>query len=237
VLHAVQLEGVRTISGLQERVLHDAQSMKRLVGTLSVSVTSMFRDPDFYAALRHKVVPLLRTYPSLRIWNAGCATGEEVYSLAVLLREVGLYDRCHIYATDMESSALDRAEAGIYPLAAMQEYAHNYVQAGGTSALTNYYTVRSRVAVVDPSLRANIVFAQHNLVTDGAFNEFNMVLCRNVLIYFSRELKVRVHGLLYESLGMFGVLGLGKRETIKFTSHERCYRELDGATRLYRKVA
>jgi len=237
VAQTVEREKAGTISGLQEMVLHDPSCMQRLLLALSINVTSMFRDPEFYAAFRTKVVPLLRTYPFVRIWNAGCATGEEAYSMAILLNEEGLYDRSHIYATDMNRVALQKAEAGTFPLAAVEECADAYRQAGGTRSLSSYYSDRSGRAQLDPWLKRNIIFAEHNLSTDGPFNEFNVVLCRNVLIYFNRDLQDRVHGLLYESLAIFGVLGLGKRETIRFTSHQACYKDLDGPARLYRKIA
>jgi chemotaxis protein methyltransferase CheR len=237
IWHTMRSEKVGTISGLQEKVLHNPEWMERLLLALSINVTSMFRDPDFYLAFRQKVVPILRTYPFVRIWNAGCSTGEEAYSLAILLAEEGLYDRCHIYATDMNSTVLKRAEAGIFPLSAMQEYAANHAQAGGTACFLDMFTTKSGNAVLKPSLKRNMTFAQHNLVTDSAFNEFNVVLCRNVLIYFNRDLQNRVHELLYESLATFGVLGLGKKETINLTSYQKLYKELDAANRLYRKIA
>ena len=236
--HLVRDEGARTISGLQEKLLHDTAggTLDRLLHALSINVTSMFRDPDFYLAFREQVVPLLRTYPFIRIWNAGCATGEEAYSIAIILKEEGLYNRCQIYATDVNKVSLQKAEAGVFPLSAMAEYEANYSQAGGKAPLSTFYKSNNSTAVIDPVLKQNIVFTQHNLVTDGAFNEFNVVLCRNVLIYFNKSLQDRVHKLLYDSLAMFGILGLGRKETIGFTSHQRCYEELDGATRLYRKL-
>jgi len=239
LLLALEREGLATLSGLQEKVLHNASYMNRLLLALSVNVTSMFRDPGFYAAFRSKVVPLLRTYPFVRICNAGCSTGEEAYSMAIVLSEEGLYDRCRIYATDMSAGVLERAEAGTYSLSELRRSDDAYRQAGGTGSLSSFYKARSHSdrAEIEPSLKRNIVFAEHNLVMDGTFNEFNVVLCRNVLIYFNRELQDRVHGLLYDSMVMFGALGLGKQETIKFTSRQRCYKELDGPTRLYRKVA
>lgn len=237
LLQSLEREGVSTFSGLQEKALHDAACMNRMLLALSVNVTSMFRDPAFYAAFRSKVIPLLRTYPFVRIWNAGCSTGEEVYSIAILLTEEGLYDRCRIYATDMHAGVLEQAEAGSYSISEIERSAAAYRQAGGTRHFSSFFSEGAGQAEIDPSLKRNIVFAEHNLVVDGTFNEFNVVLCRNVLIYFNRRLKDKVHGLLYESLAMFGVLGLGKQETIRFTSHEDCYREFDGPGRLYRKVA
>jgi chemotaxis protein methyltransferase CheR len=229
-------EGVSTISAFQALVLHNPGAMERLLLALSINVTAMFRDPPFYLAFRQKVVPLMRTYPFIRIWNAGCSTGQEAYSIAILMREEGLYERCRIYATDMNKTVLDQAESGIFPLASMQEYTTNYLQSGGTGVFSDLYTAGYDSAIFDSSLKKNIVFAQHNLVTDGAFNEFNVILCRNVMIYFNRSLQDRVHGLMYDSLAPFGVLGLGSKETIRFTSHQGCYKELDAANRLYRKV-
>jgi chemotaxis protein methyltransferase CheR len=235
IRQAADDERVATVSALQERVLHDPRALQRLVLALSVNVTSMFRDPPFYRALRERVIPLLRTYPKVRVWHAGCATGEEVYSFAILLSEEGIYERCHIYATDMNESVLAKAAGGEYPLAAMREGAIHYLRAGGGRPFADYYTVADGVAVLRPSLRRNIVFAQHNLVTDRSFNEFNVILCRNVLIYFNRDLQDRVHRLLFQSLARFGFLALGAKETVQFSPHEPAYQDL--GERVYRKVA
>jgi chemotaxis protein methyltransferase CheR len=236
VRHLMRDEGLSTISALQDRVLHDRKALPRLVSGLSVSVTSMYRDPGFFRAFRQQVVPLLRTYPVVRIWHAGCSTGEEVYAMAVLLEEEGLYDRCQIYATDMNEGALKKAASGTFPLAAMREHTSRYLAAGGRRSFSEYYAVRDRAAVFHPRLRRNLVFAQHNLVTDGSFNEFNAILCRNVLIYFRRPLQERVHRLLYESLGRLGFLGLGSKETVQFTPFQRRYQTVDAVQKLYRKV-
>jgi chemotaxis protein methyltransferase CheR len=227
-------EGLRTVSSVQDRVLHDTAVLRRFLRSLSVNVTAMFRDPAFYRALREVVVPVLRTYPAVRVWHAGCSTGEEVYSVAILLREEGLYDRSRIYATDMNETVLRQAQRGEVPLAAMRDNTRNYIEAGGRQAFARWYSVRDGRAVLDPGLRRQVVFAQHNLATDGSFNEFHLVLCRNVLIYFNRTLQDRVHRLLYESLVQFGFLGLGVKETVRFTPHEAHYQELP--ERLYRKV-
>ncbi|MBI5494782.1 MAG: protein-glutamate O-methyltransferase CheR [Deltaproteobacteria bacterium] len=237
ILGRVAAEKLRSISGLQERLLHDPECMERLLLALTVHVTSMFRDPAFYVAFRQKVVPLLKTYPFVRIWHAGCSTGEEVYSMAMLVREEGLAERCRIYATDLSEAVLKQAKAGVFPLAAMKEYTENYHQAGGTASFSEYYTARFDHVVMRSFLKENIVFAEHNLVTDSSFNEFNVILCRNVLIYFNKTLQKRVHGLLYTSLARFGVLALGRKESLRFTSHENRYEVLDGAERLYRRVA
>ncbi len=230
-------EKVGSISQLQDRILHDPACFERFIVALTVNVTSMFRDPSFYLAFRTKVVPLLKTYPFVRIWHAGCSTGEEVYSTAIVLTEEGIYDRCRIYATDLNEAVLKRAREGIYSLDYMQGYVSNYVKAGGRTAFSEYYVADNDSAIFRSSLRRNVVFSQHNLVTDRSFNEFNVILCRNVLIYFNQTLQSRVHQLLYESLGKFGVLGLGHKETMSFTPHEKNYEVLEEGEKLYRRVA
>jgi chemotaxis protein methyltransferase CheR len=229
-------EGVESISGLQERVLHDPAAMERLLAGLSVNVTSMFRDPTFFVAFREHVVPLLRTYPFIRVWNAGCSTGEEMYSFAILLEEEGLYERSRIYATDFNAEVLTRARAGEFPLDRMQEYTQNYQRAGGTRDFSEYYTVEGGIARLEDRLTEHVVFAQHNLASDRSFNEFNVVLCRNVLIYFGRDLQRQVHHLFYDSLARFGVLGLGHKETLRFTDLDDRYEELDAREKLYRRI-
>ena len=228
-------EGLSTVTSVQDRVLHDTFAVRRFLRALSVNVTAMFRDPSFYRALREVVVPVLRTYPAVRIWHAGCATGEEVYSVAILLKEEGLYDRCHLYATDINEALLRQAKKGELPLSTMREHTRNYIEAGGGHGFARWYKTRDDRAVLAPELRRNISFAHHNLATDGSFNEFHLVVCRNVLIYFNRTLQDRVHRLLYQSLIRFGFLGLGMKETARFTPHEAHYEELP--ERLYRKVA
>jgi chemotaxis protein methyltransferase CheR len=236
VWRRVHAEGLQTISALQDRLLHDPACMERLLLDLSINVTSMFRDPTFYIAFREKVVPLLRTYPFTRIWVAGCSTGEEVYSLAILLQEGAVYDRTRIYATDINESVLERARSGVFPLDKMREYTQNYIKAGGSRAFSEYYVAKYDGAQFQRSLIENVVFAQHNLVSDRSFNEFNVIVCRNVMIYFDRTLQNRVHGLFYDSLATFGVLGLGHKESISFSPHESGYEELDPAEKLYRKT-
>jgi chemotaxis protein methyltransferase CheR len=237
VWRRVHAEGLTTISELQARLLHDPACMERLLLDLSINVTAMFRDPSFYSSFRAKVVPQLRTYPFTRIWVAGCSTGEEVYSLAILLREEGVYDRTRIYATDINESVLDRARTGVFPLEKMREYTQNYIKAGGTQAFSEYYLAKYDGAQFQRSLIDNVVFAQHNLVSDRSFNEFNVIVCRNVMIYFDRALQDRVHELFYESLMTFGVLGLGHKESVRFSPHADQFEELDPAEKLYRKVA
>ena len=230
-------EGLATISGLQERVLHDRDCLDRLLLDLSISVTSMFRDPTFYAALRNQVVPLMRTYPFIRVWNAGCATGEETYSLAILLREEGLGDRTRMYATDINNAVLRSAQEGVFPLDKMREYTENYIRSGGKASFSDYYKVFGEKVRFDPSLAENVVFAQHNLVSDAAFNEFHLIVCRNVMIYFDRSLQDKVHGLLHRSLVRFGILALGHKESIRFTSYGDSYEEIDAREKIYRRVS
>ena len=237
IARRVEAEGLVSISGLLERVLHEPAAMQRLLADLSVNVSAMFRDPGFSRVFRAKVVPLLRTYPFLRVWNAGCSTGEETLSVAILLKETGLYDRTRIYATDMNEVTLDLARSRAYPIAKMREYTANYIQAGGTRSFSEYYVADGDRVLFQPSLTENVVFAQHNLVTDRLFNEFHVIMCRNVMIYFDRELQDRVHQLLYDSLAPFGVLGLGSRETLEFVKYREAYELLDATERLYRRIA
>lgn len=233
---AMREEKVDTISGLQEKVLHDAACMERLLLTISINVTALFRDPEFFLLLRKRVLPMLGTYPFLRIWHAGCSTGEEVYSMAIMLIEEGLYDRCRIYATDMNSSVLRQAREGIFSAAIAQQGAANYARAGGKRSLSEYYTSAFGEAIFQSSLRDNIVFSPHNLALEGSFNEFHLILCRNVMIYFTKPLQQRVHKLLYDSLSMFGILGIGSKETLQFTPHENDYEQLEVGSKLYRRI-
>src|SRR2546423_230835 len=234
--HRAYGEKVESMSALQAKVLHDPQVMERLLLDLSINVTSMFRDPTFYVAFRAKVVPLLRTYPFVRIWNVGCSTGEETYSLAILLREEGVYEKTRIYATDINDSVLERAQRGAFPLEKMRDYTENYIRAGGTEALSTYYTADGAVARFDRELREHVVFAQHNLVSDAAFNVFNVIVCRNVMIYFGKALQDRVHELFHDSLETFGILALWHKESIRFSKHENSYEAIDPQEKLYRKT-
>jgi chemotaxis protein methyltransferase CheR len=232
----VEGERLTTISELQARILHDPESMERLLLDLSVNVTAMFRDPSFYKEFRDRIIPLLRTYPFLRIWHAGCSTGEEVFSMAILLEEEGLYDRARLYATDINDVVLQRARQGIFPLDRMQEYTENYLRAGGKRSFSEYYTAKYDGALFNSSLTRNIVFSQHNLVTDRSFSEFHVIFCRNVLIYFDRTLQNRVHSLFYDSLVTLGILALGSKESLKFSQYEPCYEKLSSTEKLYRKM-
>ncbi len=235
VWNVIREEGLTSISGLQERLLHDPECLERFLLAVSVNVTSMFRDPEFFLAFRRKVIPQLRTYPFLRLWHAGCSTGEEVYSMAILLQEEGLYERSRIYATDMNELVLRQAREGIFPLEQMAAAERNHRLAGGTRPLAEYYNSAYGSAIFRASLRENILFSQHNLAIDGSFNEFNVVLCRNVMIYFNKTLQYRVHNLIFDSLATFGILGLGAKESLQFTPHEKEYEQLEPGVKLYRR--
>jgi chemotaxis protein methyltransferase CheR len=233
----IREEGLSTVSGLQERVLHDPFAWDRCLQGISVNVSAMFRDPHFFLAFRRRAIPLLRTYPFIRIWQAGCSLGEEAYSLAILLEEEGLYDRSLIYATDINEVTLKQAREAIFPADLMQKYTQNYLSSGGQRSFSEYYTARYEYAVMRPSLKRNIVFSQHNLVSDGAFNEFNVILCRNVMIYFNRDLQERTHALMYGSLSNFGILGLGSKESLRLLPQEPFYEPLEAGEKLYRRIA
>lgn len=224
-----------SVSALQERLLRSSEAMNDFIELVGVHTTAMFRDPDFYRALRSEVVPLLRTYPFVRIWHAGCATGEEVYSLAILLQEEGIYERCRLYATDLSDTVLDKAKRGIFALSAMREYTAAYQHAGGRQDFSSYYVADQKNAILRHTLRKNIIFAQHNLTVDGVFNEFQLVLCRNVGIYFNESLREKMHDLIYRSLAPFGVVGLGKKESLRFTTFAEQYQEFPSEVRLYRR--
>ena len=231
-------EGLPSISALQERVLRDRACGLRLVERVAVHPSPMFSDPDLFEALRGQVVPLLRTYPFVSIWHPGCATGEQVYSMAILLHEEGLLARARIYATDLSEAVVAQAQAGAFPLSAMDDAAAAYRLAGGRRNLADYYrrVEGGGIAVMQPLLRENLVFFQHNLVCDAAFNEFQLVLCRNVVSQFDRELQARAHGILFDSLTRFGVLALDSRESIDGTPFQDRYQPLPGEIGLYRRT-
>lgn len=236
VKKSVEDEKVETISGFQEKVLHDSSCMTRFIDTMSINVTAMFRDPEFYMAFRKKVIPELRTSSFIRIWHAGCSTGEEVYSMAILLKEEGLLEKTRLYATDLNEKVLNKAKEGIYSLKHMQEYTNNYSAAGGHESFSKYYFAKHNNAVFNNELKNNIVWAEHNLVTDGSFNEFDVIICRNVLIYFNEALQAHVHKLFYESLAVPGFFILGSKENIRFSSCEKNYTDVDAKWKIYRKV-
>ncbi|MDH4616445.1 protein-glutamate O-methyltransferase CheR [Brevibacillus sp. AY1] len=236
IWHRIRIEKLNTISGLQEKVLHDPKMMEKLFADFSINVTEMFRDPRFFLTFRKKIIPLLRNEPIIRIWHAGCSTGQEVFSMAILLHEEGLLHKSRLYGTDMNESVLKKAKRGSFPIEKMQLYTKNYMQAGGTTAFSEYYTVKNGMVQFEPFLMDNMVFAQHNLVKDGSFNEFQIIICRNVMIYFNEPLQNHVHGLIYESLCTNGFLGLGNKEGVVFTTHASCYEEMDETEKFYRKI-
>jgi chemotaxis protein methyltransferase CheR len=230
-------EGVASLSGLQERVLHDAGAMARFLGAVTTGAGGIFRDPDFFLAFRRRIVPLLRTYPFARIWHAGCSTGEDVYALAVVLVEEGLAPRVRTYATDLAEGVLQRAKAGVYSTDDLPAAEARYVRGGGRGSLADHVTIGPDGMRFHASLRDNVVFGQHNLATDRSFNEFNVVLCRDVTVHFSRELQTRVLGVLHGSLCRLGILGLGARESLRGTGYEERFEPLDPDVRLFRRVA
>lgn len=235
VAHHLVMNKLPDISRLQGLILRDRVAFSRLLNDLTINVTEMFRDPDFYRSFREKVVPMLHTHPFIKIWHAGCATGEEIYSMAILLKEEGLYDRAHIYATDIDKNVLEKARKGIFPVASLKKYAENYVRAGGKGDFADYYTERYDNVIMDPSLKKNLIFADHDLATDQVFGEMQVVLCRNVLIYFNKGLQDRVFKLFYDSLDIGGVLCLGSKESLRFASCADCFDALDNNQRIYRK--
>jgi chemotaxis protein methyltransferase CheR len=236
VLVALRAMGCDTVSALQARVLRDPQAFAQLLQYLTIPVTEMFRDPEYYEAVRTQVVPFLRTYPSLKIWIAGCSTGEEVWSMAILLQEEGLLERSLVYATDINPQSLEAARRGVFPLDRMRLYTENYQKAGGTRAFSDYYTAAYGGALFDRSLVENVTFADHSLATDSVFSETHFVSCRNVMIYFNRRLQDRVLGLFHESLCHRGFLGLGSKESIDFSSYAQRFETLSKRERLFRKV-
>ena len=233
--HAMANFGCTNLSGLQEKVLHDPTVFPQLLKYLTVQVSDMFRDPTFYKSLRDKVVPVLRTYPSLKIWVAGCAGGEEVWSLAILLREEGLLDRTVIYATDISPDALREAEAGIYSLDRLAHFTRNHQQSGGKGSLSNYYQTAYSAAQFDRTLKKSVVFSDHSLATDSSFGEMQLITCRNVLIYFQRELQDRALTLFSDSLCPRGFLGLGAKESLRFSTVSDGFEDLVRTDRLYQK--
>jgi chemotaxis protein methyltransferase CheR len=228
--------GVTRVSELIPRLLHDQTLFATIVGAFSTPVTEMFRDPPFFKFLRETIVPYLQTYPFVRIWLAGCATGEEAYSLAILLKEEGLYERSTLFATDFVDDSLRRAREGIYPLRAMKTNIMNYQQAGGHHLFSDYYHADYGSAIMDAGLRENITFANHNLVTDGVFSETHLILCRNVLIYFNPVLQRRVLGLFHQSLLHGGFLALGSKESMRHHEFNNKFQEMEPTWKVYRKI-
>ncbi len=235
ILRRLTISQLGSISEMTYSVLQDRSFFEVLLMDFSINVTEMFRDPPFYKALRKDVIPILKTYPFIKVWHAGCSTGEEVYSMAILLREEGLYDRCQIYATDFNERVLQKAKSGMYSLDNIKEYTYNYQQAGGLTSFSDYYTVKTDSAIIDEGLKEKIIFADHNLVTDGVFGEMHVIICRNVLIYFNKELQNRVIALFCDSLTYGGILCLGTKESLRFSSYEEKFQAIDLKQRIFQK--
>lgn len=227
----------RTLSQLQHLVLHEPEVFPAMLEYLTVQVSEMFRDPPYFRALRETVVPILRTYPSLKIWVAGCSTGEEVYSLAILLREEGLLERTLIYATDINATALQKAEAGVYDIDRARGFTENHARSGGRGSLSDHYTAAYGRMMIDKTLRRHIVFSDHSLATDSVFAEVHLVSCRNVLIYFDRDLQNRALSLFRDALCHKGFLGLGSKESLRFSTQAPAFDEFAPEERVYRKKA
>lgn len=235
LINRMNTSKLESISQMQHQVLHEPGFFELILRDLSINVTEMFRDPSFYLALRREVIPLLKTYPYLKIWHAGCSTGEEVYSFAIVLKEEGLYDRVQIYATDFNTNVLDTAKKGIYPINRIKDFTANYQQAGGKQSFSDYYMADYNSVIFNQSLKKNIVFAEHNLVTDSVFAEVNIIICRNVLIYFNRELQNKVFNLFSDSLINGGFLCLGSKETLQFSSQTDAFETINNHEKLYKK--
>jgi len=228
--------GAQSVSDMMPALMRDEDFLPLAVETLSINVSEMFRDPAFFAALRGEVIPYLKTFPFIKIWHAGCASGEEAYSLAILLKEEGFYDRTTIFATDLNLTVLEQAKSGIYPLESVKGFAADYLAAGGKGAFSDYYLTRYGSAIMDASLRKNLTFAPHNLVTDGVFGEMHLILCRNVLIYFDRRLQNRTLRLFDESLALGGILALGSKESLHGSASEKNYQPVNAKWRIFKKI-
>ncbi|MCK4956692.1 MAG: protein-glutamate O-methyltransferase CheR [Candidatus Cloacimonetes bacterium] len=227
---------VESISDLIPLVLHDEQIIDKILKLFSITVTEMFRDSEVFLSIRKNVIPYMKTFPFIKIWHAGCATGEEVYSSAIILNEENIYDRCTIYATDFNKVALDVAKNGIYELNDFREYTNNYQKAGGLNSFSDYYHAKYNSAIMDNGLKENIVFAHHNLTSDSVFSETHLVICRNVMIYFNQELQNRVLELFTESLLINGFLIIGNKESLDFSSVKNNYKVIDKKNRIYQKI-
>jgi chemotaxis protein methyltransferase CheR len=236
VQRLLTIDNFTSFAELRYRIKHDEAYFAHVIEEISVTVTEMLRDPFFYQAVRTHIIPILATYPFIKIWHAGCATGEEVYSMAILLKEAGLLHKSLLYATDMNPAALAKARKGIFPLSQMQLYSRNYVASGGLQDFSSYYTANYHFAQFDPRLSEKMIFASHNLVTDFSFNSFQLIFCRNVLIYFNKELQNRVLQLFDESLDLNGFLALGTKESIRFSPLMSNYKPVVGREKIWRKI-
>lgn len=235
VRHLLAKSGYSRISEMIPRLLYDEAFSQTAIYDFSITVTEMFRDPEFYGSIRKNVVPYLKTFPFIKVWHAGCATGEEVYSLAILLQEEGLYDQATIFATDFDDAVLEKAKEGIYDLRDMRQYTLNYQKAGGTRSFAEYYHAQYESAIMSQFLKSNITFASHNLVTDGVFGQMHLIFCRNVLIYFDKALQNRVLGLFTDSLNYGGFLCLGSKETVEFSDAAGHFKIVDEKQKIYQK--
>ncbi len=229
------LDKFLSFTEFRSKIISDTNYIKRFIEELTVNVTEMFRDSSFYKELRKEILPVLGTHPFIRIWHAGCSTGEEVYSMAILLHEAGLLKKSLIYATDINPGVLEKAQAGIFPLANMKQYSENYISAGGVQDFSSYYIANYDGAKFNPEFRQKMIFSTHNLVSDSSFNEFHLIVCRNVLIYFDKELQERVFKLFDESLAKLSYLALGSKETLKFSDIQNKYKQV-GKEKIWRKV-
>ncbi len=229
-------EGLEKVSQLQQQILYSREKFSKLLNDLTINVTEMFRDPEFYRAFRELVIPVLHSYPSIKIWHAGCSTGEEIYSMAILLQEEGLYDKTQIYATDIDKNVLAKAKKGIFSTEELELYARNYAESGGVYDFSKYYTLRYDNIIMNQSLKKNVVFADHDLATDQVFGEMQVIICRNVMIYFNRDLQDRVFRLFHDSLDMGGFLCLGSKESIRFSASANKFSTLHEKYKIYRKL-
>ena len=235
ILHHLSMSLIPNVTMLQDRILRDRDFFSNFLDDLSINVTEMFRDPEFYKSLKTNIIPKLKTYAYFKVWHAGCSTGEEVYSIAILLKEESLLDRCQIYATDFNRKVLETAKEGVYQKSEIEQYDKNYLLSGGSGKLSDYYKSRYGSVIFDKNLSSRVVFADHNLVTDNVFAEVNMILCRNVLIYFEKNLQDRVIGLFYKSLVPGGILCLGTKESIKFSGYENLFEVVDEKQKIYKR--
>ena len=231
------LDHFRNFDQFRNKVLNDKHYIRRFVQEITVNVTEMFRDPSFYKLLREQVLPVLATYPFIRIWHAGCSTGEEVYSMAILLKEAGIMHKSLLYATDINPGVLDQLAKGIYPLRHLKQFSENYILSGGKEDFSSYYTAKYDLAKLDDELRSKMIVSTHNLVSDRSFNEFQLIICRNVLIYFSKTLQDKVLELFDSSLETRGFLALGSKEQVKFAGIGKKYEQLDPKEKIWRKIA
>ena len=235
VLHRLSLSGLENISEMQHKVINDKVFFQQILPDFSINVTEMFRDPSFFATIRKEIIPILKTYPHIKIWHAGCSTGEEVYSMAILLKEEGILNRTQIYATDFNEKVVKKAKEGIYSAELIKQFTYNYQKAGGTGSFSDYYIANYDYALLEESLKERIIFAEHNLVNDGVFGEMHMIICRNVLIYFNRDLQNRVIRLFNDSLRNGGFLWLGPKESLNFSPHAESYEPIVETQRIFRK--